>query len=352
MRAARASVLSAVAATVAACSLWAAIDDPYKSDLTLVSEAGGPDATQDAGTREAAASDGGGRDAMAPARRLVDAGCIPYGIAAHADTVYVVDPYGSICVAHNGSATFDSFWISDASDTFTPQTNAIAATATGVFWTMSDGIRFCSTDGGGCGFFPLTNAPRDIAAGSSVVAWIDNSGVRTCATGLAGCVPVSVPGSRGAASVAVASTGAVAWTDGGTTIELDERAASQSVPVRFDIAVLAADEITGSLFWVGQGGVGYIRLDGGSGDWPVESMSKPIELFARAGIAYWSVKNGNGVIVYCHIDSDAGCDPQLIVNGAMPVPTTSDGIVATSRDVWAIVRSSTDSQLFLWRLSP
>jgi len=339
------ALIAAVAAGAAgaACSIWAALDDPYKTELPGFRDAG--DSAQDA------ADDAGSRDAAVAGRRVLDAGFVPYAIAVRGDTVYAADPQGGVHVAYDASAAFMPFWTGDGGDTFSLQTNGIAATAAGVFWTVSGGIHYCSVDGGACGFFP-SNAPRDIAAGSSVVAWIDNSGVRTCPAGLAGCVPTTIPGSRGALSLAVIPTGGVAWTDGGSAIQLDEGAATRSIPVRFDVAAVAVDAVSGNLSWVGQGGVGYVRLDGGGADSPLTSTTKPIELFARSGVAYWSLRGNSGIVLYCRVDADAGCAPKELVNGLTPAPTTNDGIAATSRDVLAVVSSNLTSELFVWRLTP
>ena len=138
------------------------------------------------------------------------------------------------------------------------------------------------------------------------------------------------------------------WTDGGTAIQVEEEAGTRSIPVRFDVAVVAIDDLTGRLSWVGQGGLGYTPLDGGVGaESPLTSMTKPIELFARAGVAYWSLRGDNGIVLYCRYDSDAGCAPKELVNGLMP-PATNDGIVAISHGVLAIVSSDLTSELLVW----
>jgi hypothetical protein len=335
------SLLGAAAATLTACSVWAALDDPYKSDAPGPGDGG-----------DSAGDAGGPRDA-AVGRRVLDAGFVPYAIAVHGDTTYAVDPLGGVHVAHDASTNFTDFWTGDGGDTFALQTNAIAATASGVFWTVSGGIHHCGVDGGGCGFLPVSGAPRAVAASDPVVAWIDNGGVRTCAMGLAGCVPTSVAGSRGAVSVAVGPPGIVAWTDGGSTVQLEDGTRSSSIPVRFDVALVATDDLSGSLYLVGQGGVGFMPFDGGPGAaFPLTSMTKPIEFFARRGVAYWSLRGNSGIVLYCRCDSGAGCSPKLLVNGLTPAPTTNDGIVATSRDVLAIVSSNVGSELFVWRLPP
>ena len=82
------------------------------------------------------------------------------------------------------------------------------------------------------------------------------------------------------------------------------------------------------------------------------STTKPIELFARSGVAYWSLRGNSGIVLYCRVDADAGCAPKELVNGLTPAPTTNDGIAATSRDVLAVVSSNLTSELFVWRLTP
>jgi hypothetical protein len=331
-------------AALASCSIWAALDNPYKNDPVGPDDGGAfaVDGPAEAGGREAA----GGR-------RVLDAGFFPYAIAVHGDTVYAVDPQAAVHVAYDASTTFTGFWTGDGGDTFLLQTNGIAATASGVFWTESAGIRYCSADGGGCGLLPLGNAPRGVAASDPVVAWIDNTGVRMCATGLAGCAPASVAGSRGAASVAVGPGGVVAWTDGGKTVELTDGLGSTAVAVPYDVALVATDEVSGNLYWVAQAALGFMQFDGGGGGVvTLPSSTKPMELFARAGVAYWNLRGNSGYVLYCRFDSDAGCSPKELANGLTPGPTMSDGIVATSHDVLAIVSSNLTSALFVWRVPP
>jgi hypothetical protein len=333
------SLVAAAIATVTACSIWAALDNPYKSDALRPNDG---DASIDG------MAEGGVRDAT-PGRRLIEAGFIPYAIDVHGDTVYVVDDQARVHVAYEASTNFTDFWAGDGGDTFLLQTNGIAATAAGVFWTVNAGIRYCSVDGGGCDFLPSGNPPRAVAASDPVVAWIDKTGVRTCARGLTGCVPASVAGSLGAASVAVGPTGTIAWTDGGKTIRLADGLGSGAVDLPYDVALVATDDESRNLYWAGQAALGFVQFDGGGSTiFTLTSQTKPIALFARRGSAYWSLRGDNGIVVYCRFDSNNACSPKELANGLTPAPTTNDGIVATSHEVLAIVSSDLTSALFVW----
>jgi hypothetical protein len=330
------SLVAAAIATVTACSIWAALDNPYKNDAVGSNDG---DAAIEAGVRDAA-----------PGRRLlIDAGFLPYAIGVHGDTVYVVDDHARIHVAYDASTNFTDFWTVDAGDTVLLQTTGIAATAAGVFWTVNAGLRYCSVDGGGCGFLPSVNPARAIAASDPVVAWIDKTGIRTCANGLAGCVPASVAGSLGAASVTIGPAGTIGWTDGGKTIRLAGSLGSSAVDLPYDVALVATDDVSGNLYWVGVGALGFIQFDGGGSTiFTLPSLAKPMELFARHGAVYWSLHGDNGIVVYCRFDSNTACSAKLLANGLMPGPTNNDGIVAASHEVLSIVSSDLAIELFVW----
>lgn len=344
------SIGACVAAGATACSLWAALDDPYKHDAVgPIDDAG----DSGAGAAADAAGEAAARDAAA-ARRLIDAGY--YALAAHGDTVYAVDDRAQVFVAYDAGTSFADFWTSDGGATFLLQTNGVAASAAGVFWTASDGVHHCAVDGGTCGVLPSTGSPRAIAASDAVVAWIDAAGVRTCGVDLATCAPATLGASKGAASVAVGPAGAVAWADGGSTVRVADPSTNAAIVLPYSVSVLATDEASGDLYWEGQSALGLMQFDGGAArTFPLTSTSKPIELFAARGVAYWSLRSANGVVSYCRFDADAGCTPTDLASPGLPTPTTNDGIVATSRNVLAVVSSDMTlfpPQLVVWRAPP
>ncbi len=175
-----------------ACTIWVALDDPYKSE-----QAGSVDA---------------GSEATAPGH-VVDAGFAPYAITAYGDSVYVVDNHARVHVAADGGTSFAVF-AGGAGDVIEP-TNRIAASRAGVFWTVDKGIRYCALDGGGCGLLPRGGVPTLIAAGDSVVAWKEagDAGIGRCDLPLSQCAPSSVA-VEPPTSLAVEPDGTVAYASG------------------------------------------------------------------------------------------------------------------------------------------
>jgi hypothetical protein len=337
-------------ASATACSIWAALDNPYK-----IEPMAHPDGS-DAAPSELA--DAGDADAPPGPNRVVDAGFAPYAIAVYGDTVYAVDERVQIHAAYDAGTNFTTFWAGDGGDTFLLQANAIAASQAGVFWTVAAGVRYCAVDGGGCGFLASATTPQAIAASDSVVAWIDSIGVRACTMPLAVCNPVVLAASRGARHLAAGPGGAVAWSDGGTTIHFANSAGNSAIDVApHDVSVVATDSTSGNLYWEGQDAVGFVHFDG-TGDTisaNLTSGSRPTELFAARGVVYWSLHPTNGVVSYCRFDSAAGCSPAILPTGGMGAATTNHGIVANSRRVLAIVSSDINRftpELFVWRLPP
>ncbi len=349
MGTARVGRLTAAAATASAmaCSIWAAIDDPYKNDK--VPADAGPDSSVD-GPAEASRTD------AAAVTRVVDAGLGPYAIAAHGDTVYVVDNRARVHVAYDAGTTFTPFWTGDGGDTFLP-TNRIAASADDVCWTVSNGVRYCAADGGGCGLLPSASAPTSIAASDPVVAWIEETGVRVCTTPPALCHPFTLAASKGALSVAAGPDGTVAWTDGGKTIHVSKGQDGIDISLKYEASVLATEGESDDLYWEGQFAVGVVRFDGDGGAFsPLSSGSKPTQLFAARGFVFWSLLAGSPPtsISYCRFDSTTPCESKDLASG-LAGRTTNFGIVADSREVLAIVSSLDDafpSELLMWRLPP
>src|SRR4029077_18114805 len=80
-----------------ACSIWAAISDPYKSDrVDAATGVPSSDARTDAGAHQ-------------PGRPIVDSGISPYAIAAYGDSVYLVGSHGEVEVARGASSSFATF---------------------------------------------------------------------------------------------------------------------------------------------------------------------------------------------------------------------------------------------------
>jgi len=342
--------LTVVAAT--ACSIWAAVDDPYKANTA------GMAMSEDAGATSGDSSLllDGGEAGMRSMSRVVDAGFTPYGIAAFGDTVYVVDDQSQIHVAYEAGTSFTTFWSGDAGDVFFIQTNDIATSVEGVFWTVSAGIRFCSHDGGGCGFLPSSDEPKAIAARGPIVAWIDNTGVRVCRTGLANCNPVpgALAASKSAQRLAVGPIETVAWTDGGTRIHFESPSGSTFVDLQGEATLVATDESSGELAWVGPTAVGRMPFDGGPGELSrLTSVPKPTALFAGRGAIDWSLHASNSVSS-CRFDDAGICAPIEYPSGLGALVTTSRGIVADSREVLAVFSSDNDNHfrpvLVAWRL--
>jgi hypothetical protein len=321
-------VFATAAAALAACSIWAAIDDPYKNDSA--SSDGASYAAVD-GSR-----DGGAGDAVS---RTFDAGFPPNAIGVYGDTVYAVDKEAQVHVAYDASTPFTNFWNGDAGGVSLIQRNEVAANAAGVFWTVSSGVHYCGVDGGGCGFLSSTNASA-IAASDSVVAWIDDTGVRVCAMPIDRCNPATLGASRGAARLAAGPNAAVAWTDGGTMIHLVNGSDSGAVDLfPYEVDLIATDATSGALYWEGPTGVGFLQFDGGGRTIAdLYSNTKPTALFADRGVVYWSLA-ATGVVQHCRLDPDAGCSPRDLASDGLRTPQMIHGILATSRQVLAIVSS-------------
>ncbi len=343
--------VAAATASASACSIWAAIDDPYKSEESAY---GGRDASAD-GPADGPV-DANGPDAAAIAViRVVDAGFVPYAIAARGDTVYLVDDRARVHVAYDAGTTFMPFWTGDGGDTFLP-TNRIAVSASDVYWTVSKGVRYCAADGGGCGILPSESAPTSIAASDPVVAWVDGTGVRVCTTPPAVCKPATLAGSKGALGVAAGPDGYVAWTSGGESIHVTKGEESSVISLPYQASVLATEGTSDDLYWEGQYAVGVVRFDGtASTNSPLASGSKPTQLFAARGIVFWSLTGSPPTSVsYCRFDTTTSCTPHDLASG-LSGRTTNLGIVADSHEVLAVVSSLDDafpSELLMWRLPP
>jgi hypothetical protein len=337
---ARLAVAGAVAGGTA-CSIWAAISDPYKSDrVDAATGVPSGDARTDAGARGASG------------RPIVDSGISPYAIAAYGDSVYIVGSNGQVEVARGASASFATFWTADGGEFFYPRTNGVSVSDAGVFWTVSTGIHYCAPDGGACGFLPSANYPRAIAASDTVVAWIDDGGVEECAVPLRSCNRTTLAGSRGATSL-TAGPRTIAWSDSRSTIHID-RSAFDLAP--HDVAVIGFDRASSDLYWGGRFEVGAILADGAPdriyslGD----QGNRPDELFSANGVVYWSIATLSTVF-YCQTAADGGCTVNTgTLNSGVAGANTNDGIVATSRNVLAIIGSTNnmpaEPELAAWPL--
>jgi hypothetical protein len=339
-------VAAAVAASTA-CTLWAALDDPYKSD-----------------TASSSAVDAG--DA-APPIRAIDAGFDPYAIASLGDTVFVVDPNAAVHVAYDASTSFEPFWSGDAGDTFTTK-NRIAASDAGVFWTTDKGIRYCALDGGACGLLARNTVPTAIAASDSMVAWIDTApavapGIGRCSVPLGQCPPAPIhTGTNVPASLAVAPDGTVAWTfTQAMSIRFDGPSGKGELPLPLPADVLAADLASNNLYWEGPSALGVVPFDalvvegGTAGTYAtLTSLAQPNQLFADKGDVYWSISTpsvtdpqATATISYCRY-SDAGCSPRGL---GLLNKRVAQGVVATSRQVMAVLISPVDfgmPELLVW----
>ncbi len=335
--------VAAAAASGTACSIWAAIDDPYKNDEAPIEA--GRDASND-----------GPAEASPPAvTRVLDAGFVPYAIAAHGDTVYVVDNRARVHVAYDAGTRFETFWTGDGGDTFLP-TNRIAASADNVCWTLTAGVRCCPVDGGSCEHLASTSAPTLIAANDPVVAWIDGTGVRVCSTRLETCNPTTLPGSKAAESVAAGPNGNVAWTSGGETIHVSRNQENSAINLPYQVSLVATEGTSDTLYWEGQYAVGMSHFDGtASAISPLASGSKPTQLFAARGLVYWSLAGSPPTsLSYCRFDSTTSCVPRSLASGVAG-RTTDFGIAADTHDVFAVVSSLDDafpSELVTWRVAP
>jgi hypothetical protein len=325
-----------VAATVmaaSACTIWAAIDDPYKSEQA---------ATVDAGS-EAAAS------------HQIDAGGVPYAIAAYGDSVYVVDDLANVHVAVEAGTTFTAFFaVGDAGDVFN-QSNRVAASSAGVFWTVNKGIRYCALDGGDCGVLARKGTPTLIAAAGSVVAWKEpgDGGIGRCDGPLSQCTPVSTP-TEPASSIAVEPDGTVAYASNRAAIGFFGGPGPRRVlPVNGrQVDYVAADPGSGALYWIGPTAVGAVPFDSGTANLPTPiDNGTPSQLFAFDGLVYWSVPSLQATAIEIDVCRfvDGGC-----IAGSSPVGTViggraDQGIAASPRDVFTIVaRSSGNPELLVW----
>jgi hypothetical protein len=316
-----------------ACTLWAAIDDPYKSDQA---------ATVDAGSE------------AAPPGHVIDAGFVPYAVAAYGESVYVVDDQARVHVAAEAGTSFTTFFAPapDAGEVFDPY-NRIAASSAGVFWTIEKGIRYCALDGGACGLLPRGGIPSLIAAGDSVVAWKESgdAGIGRCNLPLSLCTPTSEP-TEPASAIAVEPDGLVAYASGRAAIGLVGGPGPRKgvlLPQRADY--VATDPASGDLYWIGPYAVGVLAADGGTtSTYTPLANGTPSQLSALDGVAYWSVPGTPTSIDYCK-----PLVPNTPCSGSEPLGTASglrnnQGIAATSRDVFTVLafQGSGNPQLLFW----
>jgi hypothetical protein len=313
-----------------ACTIWAAIDNPYKTDR----------ASSD-GATELLVDGSADAGEEASANRAIDVGFVPNAIGSYGATIYAVDDMAQVHVAYDASTTFTNFWAGDAGGVFLIQRNGVAANAVGVFWTVSSGVHYCGVDAGNCGLLPSTNA-RAIAASDSVVAWIDDTGVRVCTIPIDACTPATLGASRSAARLAAGPNAAVAWIDGGTAIHFASGLASDTIDLfPYEVDVIATDATSGALYWEGPTAVGFLQFDGGNNAVSdLYSNTKPTALFADRGMVYWSLAT-TGVVQHCRLDLDAGCSPRDLAATGLRTPQTTHDILATSRKVLALVSSGT-----------
>ena len=349
--------LAVALATASACTIWVALDDPYKRaddgsapDSSVLVDTDGGDAA-DVISSDAAPSDGSDRDVV----RIVDAGFTAFGLAAYGESFYAVDDQAQVHVA-SGAGTFTDFWVGDAGGSFFLQTNELAASAAGVFWTLSTGIRYCALDGGTCGLLATSTSPRAIAARETTVAWVDDTGVRVCNAPLDSCksVPPAFAASRGAQRVAVGPGSEVAWTDGGTRLHFAGDLGTSFVDLPSQASLVATDEASGYLYWVGSFAVGALPFDGGVGETSaLTSRTAPTALFASSGVAYFSLHASNSVS-YCSFDDGGSCVPREDPSGVGVIDTTCWGIVANSKKLLALFSADVDPHfqpvLVGWRL--
>jgi hypothetical protein len=316
----------------AACSIWAALDDPYKNDPAM-----GPDLVDGAADvrPEAAPVDAG------TVNRVVDAGFSPYAITAYGDTVFAVDEHGNVYAAYDApydaGTRFTPFWTGDGGDAFFVA-NGIAASASGVFWTVNSGVHYCGIDGGACGFLLSQGSPKAIAASDSVVVWIEEAtGVRLCPGSLAGCAPRTLTLTRAAKDVAAGPNEAVAWTDGQQAIYLTDGVSPSSIGLPTADTLLATDRTSGDLYWAGGSAIGIAEFDGGVGPYfPLTAGPKPTALSATGGIVYWSLRSSNRVS-HCRIDDAGGCTAMEQFSGIGAPNTTTHEIAVTSQRVMALI---------------
>jgi hypothetical protein len=331
--------------STSACSLWAALDSPYKSEAPEAVEAGAP------GAGDAAAEDARPDATEAPdaaAGRVVDAGFVPFAIAAYGDTTYVLDENGRVHVAYDAGTQFTDFW--GGGDAVVIE-NRIAASPAGVFWTVGGGVRHCAPDGGECEELLSSDGPKAIAAGGNLVAWIDGVGLKFCQLPLSSCAPVMLSGPKAGAppSVAVGPGGIVAWpvsnASTGTTMHFESSAGLTAAPLPYEAqVVVASDEVLDEVDWVGVDAIGTLPFDidaGGTGAVSMfRSIDKPTEISAKNGVAYFGTNYMPGTVWYCRPESDGGCQvPRSIGSGLGPL-VANNGIAVTSRKLMAVYRST------------
>src|SRR5579859_6238895 len=150
-------VAASAIVAASACSIWAALDDPYKP-AGSTADRSGADAGRTDGGDDAAAVEASARDAS----RVIDAGFVPFGIASYGGTVFAIDEQSHVHVSYSDTA-FTPLWEGDAGGPYFLQTNGIAASDAGVFWTVTGGIGYCAIDGSRCGAIASTTSPRAIA---------------------------------------------------------------------------------------------------------------------------------------------------------------------------------------------
>jgi hypothetical protein len=319
---------------VSACTIWAALDDPYKSEQA---------ATVDAGSEAGAPS------------HAIDAGFVPYAVAAYGDSVYVVDDQARVHVATEGGTSFTTFFAPepDAGEVFDPY-NRIAASSAGVFWTIEKGIRYCALDGGACGLLPRGGIPTLIAAGDSVVAWKEggDAGIGRCDVPLSQCTPTSVP-TQPPSGIAVEPDGTVAYASGRLAIgRVGATGPKKDIGLMQRADFVATDPASGDLYWIGQFGVGALPADGGAPTMTYAHLDNgtPSQLFALDGVAYWSVLGTPTEVDYCKpLLPNVACSSSELL-GSVSGLRNDQGIAATSRDVFTVVANPGfgNPQLLSW----
>jgi hypothetical protein len=324
-------IVAASITAASACTIWAAIDDPYKSEQA---------ATVDAGSEAAA-------------NHQVDAGGLPYAIAAYGDTIYVVDDRATVHIAVAAGTSFTTFFDNaDGSDVLDPA-NRIAASSAGVFWTIKQGIRYCALDGGGCGRLPRGGTPTLIAAGDQVVAWREtgDAGIGRCDVPLSGCTPGTVS-TEAPNSIAIEADNTIAFaSERGAIGRVGGLGPKKVIPVPYRADFVATDPGSGDLFWIGPDAVGLVPAgsDTAGATTPLNLGGTPSQLFALDGVAYFSVPNTpSSGVDYCKFVGDAGCSPTTLAS--VPTFRPDKGIAVTSRDVLTIFVGNIGGtpQLFSW----
>jgi hypothetical protein len=324
-------IVTAILTAASACTIWAAVDDPYKSESAVA---------VDAGSEAAAVS------------HVIDAGFVPYAITAYGDNVYVVDRSATVHVAAEAGTSFTTFFEGGAGDVFDPF-NRIAASSAGVFWTIEKGIRYCALDGGACGVLPRGGVPTLIAAGDSVVAWKESgdAGIGRCGVPISQCTPVSLPTLDSPSSIAVQPDGTIAFASAKGAIGFVGGSGPRRVPLMQRADFVATDSKSGDLYWIGPVAVGVLPGDGGTMSTMATFVSDaPSQLFALDGYAYWSVPAPQFTSIdYCRFAPGTACSMSLTL-GRVSTMRNDQGIAATSRDVFTVLAfpNSGNPQLLAW----